>query len=161
MFQVITPNLQPGTTLPGRPVQDFKIAHNTGIIIDSPTPATATLVMGDTVPVAARFFFNDNLVSHGQYGMFGSGAGEGTAALMQYVPGYVIQKDALIAGGDPTLYPAGLFFPATMADVGFVNAAADDYHLLATSPFKGAATDGKDIGADIDAIMTGTMGVAQ
>jgi hypothetical protein len=34
-----------------------------------------------------------------------------------------------------------------------------DYHLLSGSPYKNAGTDGKDLGADIDAIDTEIAGV--
>src|SRR5207237_1067392 len=42
------------------------------------------------------------------------------------------------------------------ADVGFANLAGGDYHLAAGSPYKHAGTDGKDIGANIDALGTAT-----
>ena len=35
----------------------------------------------------------------------------------------------------------------------------DDYHLVPGSPYKGAGTDGRDVGADIDAVMAATAGV--
>jgi hypothetical protein len=42
-----------------------------------------------------------------------------------------------------------------------VNAAGGDYHLAASSPYKGQATDGTDPGADIDAVLFWTNGVDQ
>jgi hypothetical protein len=42
-----------------------------------------------------------------------------------------------------------------VADLQFVNfngGNGGDYHLLPSSSYKNAATDGKDLGADIDAI---------
>jgi hypothetical protein len=48
-----------------------------------------------------------------------------------------------------------------MANVGFVNAqngVNGNYQLSATSPYKNAGTDGKDLGADINAIMSATAG---
>ena len=38
----------------------------------------------------------------------------------------------------------------------YKNANGGDYHLLSTSPYKHAGTDGKDLGADIDAILART-----
>ena len=46
-----------------------------------------------------------------------------------------------------------------MQFVNFNNGNGGDYHLLSTSPYKGAATDGKDLGADINAILSMTAGV--
>jgi hypothetical protein len=43
--------------------------------------------------------------------------------------------------------------------VGFVDAANADYRLAATSPYAGAGTDGKDIGADAAAVVSATEGV--
>ena len=45
-----------------------------------------------------------------------------------------------------------------MADVGFTDLAGADYHLASGSPYKGAGSDGKDIGADIDAVESATCG---
>jgi hypothetical protein len=75
-----------------------------------------------------------------------------------YLPGSVIARNVL-AGGPASKYPAGNFFP-TVADwdAGFVNYAAADYHLLASSPYKNAGTDGADLGANIDRVNTETGG---
>jgi hypothetical protein len=45
-------------------------------------------------------------------------------------------------------------------DVQFVDAKSGDFHLKPTSRYHNAGTDGKDIGADINAVMTATAGVA-
>ena len=102
------------------------------------------------------FFFRNNIVTHGDYGLFGTDMGEGTSTLDHYFPGYIFQKNAIIGGGSASAYPSGTFFPASLTDVGFVNAAGGDYHLDTSSPYKNAGTDGKDIGADIDAIQAAT-----
>src|SRR4029450_9593064 len=69
-----------------------------------------------------------------------------------YLPGAVIAGNVL-AGGNASRYPTGNFFPAAAAwQSNFVGYAAGDYHLVATSIYKGAGTDRKDLGADIDAV---------
>ena len=50
---------------------------------------------------------------------------------------------------------------ADLTGVGFVDPDNNDYHLSPTSPGYQAATDGKDVGADIDAVNAATAGVAQ
>jgi hypothetical protein len=50
-------------------------------------------------------------------------------------------------------------YPTSVGAVGFVNAAAGDYHLLSTSPYKLKGTDGRDPGADIDGVNSATAGV--
>jgi hypothetical protein len=63
--------------------------------------------------------------------------------------------------------PAADCFPATDDDVGFVDWRHDDYRLCddttpgcaGPSPYQSAGTDGKDIGADIEAVLAATAGV--
>ena len=80
--------------------------------------------------------------------------------------GYNYDHNAMIAVNQtnyPTSkWPVGNYFPASASAVQFVNfnnGNGGDYHLLSTSPYKGAATDGKDLGADINAILSMTAGV--
>ena len=46
----------------------------------------------------------------------------------------------------------GNFFPPAVDKVGFVDRAAGNYRLAGSSPYRRAGTDGKDIGADVDAL---------
>ena len=77
-----------------------------------------------------------------------------------------MSKNAIIAGiqGNYPLstWPANNFFPVDPNAVQFVNfnnGNGGDYHLLPSSPYKNAASDGKDLGADIDAILNATANV--
>ena len=99
LFQVITSQ---------KPVLGLKFEHNTAAIAGN-----AFLVMGDTVAVATGLVFRNNVVPHGDYGAFGSGKGEGTAALDAYAPGAVFTNNAIFGGGIAASYPAGNLFPAT------------------------------------------------
>jgi hypothetical protein len=59
-------------------------------------------------------------------------------------------------------FPAGNYFPASESTVEFVNyngGNGGDYHLQSSSPFKNAGSDGKDLGADIDAVESAIAGV--
>jgi hypothetical protein len=144
-FQIITPN---------KPTLGLKIAHNTLI-----ANGNAAMVMGDTSVVATGLIVRDNLWTHGDYGVFGSGKGEGTGALDFYAPGYAFDTNALI-GYPMASYPANNLFPPTPADVGFVDDAGSDYALAVSSPFSGKGSDGKDIGAPVAEILVRTKGVA-
>jgi hypothetical protein len=67
----------------------------------------------------------------------------------------------VIVGGDGG-WPKDNKTPANVADVGFVshkNGNGGDYRLSASSKFKHAGGDQKDVGADLDAIDQATMGV--
>jgi len=71
-------------------------------------------------------------------------------------PGYLFTKNAMVGGTDNP-YPTGNFFPSSYnPGVGFANYAGADYHLTASSPYKNAGTDGRDLGADIDAVLAAT-----
>jgi hypothetical protein len=109
----------------------------------SPTPITNTRI-------------TNNMSVHSTYGIDGSNYQPGNSSIAAYLPGSVVTGNVL-AGGTASKYPAGNFFPTTAAwQAGFVNYAAGDYHLAASSPYKGAGTDGADLGANIDAVMVQT-----
>jgi hypothetical protein len=134
-------------------VDNVTIEHNT-------TFTENVVLMFDVMPQRANFTFSNNLTTRGEYGIVGSGAGEGVKALTHYLAsGYRVERNVLIGPGNGTTYPAGNFFPRTIEEVGFVNVGAGNYRLSARSPYKKAGTDGRDPGADIDAIETATKGV--
>jgi uncharacterized protein (TIGR03437 family) len=97
------------------------------------------------------FVFKNNLLNHNANGFIGNGTNTGFPTLSTYFPNIAMQRNVM-AGGDASLYPADNFYPASLDQVGFVNQAAGNYRLAATSQFKGQATDGKDIGCDMDAL---------
>jgi len=128
---------------------DVTIDHNTSLH-SGPT------MMADVAP-SPRLTFRNNIVPERE-GFVGSGTGAGLPTLNAWFPGYVYQRNVQ-PGGNALVYPADNFFPATLADVGFVDLAGGNYRLTASSAYKGAGTDGKDIGADIDAVDAATAGV--
>lgn len=106
---------------------------------------------GNTKPIPG-LIFRDNLVRHNQYGVHGSDRGVGEDTLRSYFPGAVFQSN-VIAGGDPRAYPSGnTFIPADEFDRQFVDVAAGDFRLQPSSRARRAASDRKDVGADISAI---------
>jgi hypothetical protein len=60
--------------------------------------------------------------------------------------------------GGESCFLDGAAFPAAFRN--FSGGFMGDYRLASGSPFRGQASDGRDIGADIDAIATKTAGVA-
>lgn len=139
---------------------DITIEHNTTVDPDTSAGAiTAAMMMDVTPPLAANFVFTDNVLARGQYGIFGSGAGEGTAALNYYMAtGYEFRGN-LVIGANSAAYPADNSFPANLAAVGFMSAATGNYQLATTSPYVRSATDGTDPGADIPTMVKATAGV--
>jgi hypothetical protein len=81
-------------------------------------------------------------------------------ALHSCFSSYNFQNNVTIGGGGG--WPKGTSTPSKLTDVGFVNpkdANGGEYRLAATSKFKRTASDGKDVGADIDAIERATKEV--
>jgi hypothetical protein len=105
--------------------------------------------------VSKGFVYTNNITPHNRYGVHGSGRATGLDTLVADFPGSVFQQNVLIHG-KCAAYPAGNFCPATVEDVGFVDYAAGNYRLAQGSPFRGAAGDGTDIGADIGAVEQAT-----
>jgi hypothetical protein len=140
------------------------VDHNTGFM-------DFTAVVFDGAPNDPGFIYRNNLTPHGVYGLHGSGAGDGLSSLNGFLlPPYVFDKNVLFnpgAGFDPAAYPPDNFFPPSVSSVGFANyidgtgQLGEDFHLAANSPYKNAGTNGKDIGADIDAVNAATCGVLQ
>jgi len=131
--------------------ESIKVDHNTAF-------QSGTIMVADGAPSPGLVFTN-NISPANTYGIHGSGQAPGNGSIMAFFPGSTFSKN-VIPGAPEASYPAGNFYPATIDDVGFVNAAGGDYHLKSDSPYAKAATDGRDIGADIDAIQKGTAGVA-
>lgn len=102
-------------------------------------------------PPHTGFVYRSNITPHNDYGIFGSGTGVGNLTLTRYFPGALVLNNVM-TGGSATLYPSGNFFPASLDQVRFVDRANGDYRLAGSSPYKRAAPDRTDLGANFDAL---------
>jgi hypothetical protein len=125
-------------------VSDVRIAHNTALQSD------IAVFGGDRRP-HPQFVFENNLVLHNRYGVIGSGTGSGRPTLDHYFPQAIVARNVFV-GGPATSYPSDNFFPSSLDAVGFVDRQRDDYRLAASSPYKRAAADRRDPGADITTV---------
>jgi hypothetical protein len=128
-------------------VGDVRIVHNTALQTDT------ALWAGDGAP-HPRFVFADNIVAHNLYGIIGSETGPGRQTLERYFPGAVIRRNVFI-GGRRESYPRDNFFAASIGEIRFVNAHAANFRLTSSSPFRNAASDGSDPGADLSLVARG------
>jgi hypothetical protein len=133
-----------------RGTSDVVIEHNTGF-------QDGALLYAEGV-AHTRFVYRNNLTNKGLYGIQGAGQSEGVSTLNTFFPGIDFRRNAII-GGNAAIYPSNNFFPSTLTVVGFVNHLLGDFRLLLTSPYKNAATDGTDVGADIGSVESATAGV--
>ncbi|HKS73189.1 MAG TPA: Ig domain-containing protein [Terriglobales bacterium] len=155
----------------GTPVlQNLSMEHLTGFA------PSELLNVGDTTtvnPLMNNFNFINSIVNAGTSPVWSTGGGSTNCAYSD-VPittmtacftNSSLTSNAIIATPQnfpSTSWPAGNFFPANAAAVQFVNynnGNGGDYHLQSGSPYKNAGTDGKDLGADIDTILSETAGV--
>ena len=132
--------------------QDITLSH---VTIDNPD----TLIML-TGAAGARLNVHNTIGNWGDLGVWAESiAREGAAALDRQMPGWTWRRTAVVGAlsSSQSQYPspgAETFFAPAL----FTNPTQDDYHLAAASPYKGLATDGKDLGADIDALNAATSG---
>jgi hypothetical protein len=129
---------------------DYVIDHNT-IINTAPASVSPDLMFADSAgSKVANFTFTNNLSTATVYGFSGNGVGQGTATLNADFSNWAFSKNVVVAARAAS-YPAGNFFPANVEAVDFKNYSGGDYTLAANSPYKSAATDGTDIGANLSA----------
>jgi hypothetical protein len=141
--------------LMGDEPRDIVVDHNT-VVHDGHVISAYGGSLGSERTILGLVLTN-NLFRHNQYGIFGSGHGIGNDSLNTYFPDAVVLRNTF-ADGKSWLYPANNEFPTLSAwQAQFVNYAGADYHLTSTSPYRGTGTDGKDLGADVDAITVRTQ----
>ncbi len=140
-------------------------------------PPSMLFMIGDqtaTNQKMSNFVFTNSIVNAGKYPVWSTGAGGSANCAAHDSPlttfnacfsPYSVASNSIIGASTsfpPSTWPGGNFFPASAGVVQFVNyngGNGGDYHLQPSSPYKGAATDGKDLGADVDAVLSATAGV--
>jgi len=162
-------NLAEIMTVDGAPLlQQVLLDHITGF------PSAGLFSIGGNLsPKMTHFTFTNSLATGGTYPIWSTGGGTTNCAYYDvplttftscFAP-YAFANNALIGVSSdypPSAWPAGNHFPASASAVKFVSykgGNGGDYHLLPASPYKNAGSDGKDLGADIDAILTKTATV--
>ena len=140
---------------PGR-LKDISILHNT-MIAGSNKGWIA--FNGQREHEIDSLVVRDNLVTHGRYGVSGNNKGLGLPSVDYYAADYIFHRNAMI-GGSPKSYArtknfGGHYFPRRIGSVGFIDTSFDeigDFGLLPDSAYKADATDGRDLGANIETL---------
>ncbi len=154
---------------PGSPMlSDVQFTHITAF------PNHALFVLGNNLtPKMPNFVFSNSIVTTGAYPIWTVGGGANNCAFNPKVPSavlnscftaYTFSSNALLAvpAQYPTSsWPSGNTLMPDGNSVGFVNfnnGNGGDYHLKSGTRFASAASDGKDMGADVNAIAAATAG---
>ena len=158
---------------------DAGVANLENVTIDHVTafPSSTLFIIGDqpaTTPKMKNFVFTNSIVNAGRYPVWSMGSGGLANCAAHDSPLttfnacfslYTFASNVIIAppsAASAEKWPSGNFFPTGAAAVQFANfneGNGGDYHLQASSPYKHLGTDGKDLGADVDAVMSATAGV--
>lgn len=130
------------------PAHDLLFDHNT--IFQNGNVANIYVAAGALQDVS----ITNNIFGEGSYGWYVNALGQSYNALAQALTGLNFANN--VWAGDPTVFQfPGNFYPATLAQIGFVNynnGVGGDYHLAVGSPYKGLASDGTDPGVNMDLI---------
>ncbi len=129
---------------------DVAIDHNT-LIQETSTGGGPWSLMLDPHTAAGkldRFQFTNNIAT---YGVKGTSTAEGNPTQAFYAPDSTFSKNVLIGRAEAN-YPDGNYFPSERAGVGFSSEATADFRLASGTPYKSAAAEGRDLGADISAV---------
>ena len=129
----------------GDAAADILVDHNTIV-------QTGNVVVAYGRPTQG-FVFRNNLVRHNAYGIKGDSRATGTASIETYLPGATVTHNAF-ADGPANRYPDGNMFPpfAVWASQ-FRDFERGDFGLTPASMYRRAATDGEDLGANVEAAM--------
>jgi hypothetical protein len=148
------------------PLHDVKLDHITAF---APNAALNVGNKDSGIPIA-NVTITNNILTAGRLQVSSTGGGGPSSCsfhakarppasvLSSCLSPATISHNAIIEGSG---WPKGNFTPKDAGAVRFVNFSNGnngDYHLRSDSPYKHAGSDGKDIGADIDAIEAATAG---
>lgn len=151
----------------GAPVlQNVSINHVTAF------PPSTLFMIGDMVAISTpmkNFVFTNSIVNAGIHPVWSTGGGPANCAFHnsplitfnECFTSSIFAANAIIESPMAS-WPDKNFFPSSAGAVRFANyngGNGGDYHLQPASPYKGKGTDGKDLGADLDAIHSATAGV--
>jgi hypothetical protein len=129
---------------------DVRVEHNT--IIHSGNVISAYGGTRDRPVPIVGLTYRDNLSRHNQYGVIGASRAFGNDTLNVFFPGALFTSNVL-AGGNGSRYPGGNFFPGMSEfESQFADFNGGDYRLATSSRYRRGASDGTDLGANLDSL---------
>ena len=145
--------------------QNLQIVHNT-IINANPMQASSCgsvfsdgsliLVGGAVTPKWSGFVFQDNVIDYRGCGISGSGAiDNANNALANQFTGFVVTNNGIIRGaGAASNWPGTQIWVTSWTSrlLNFNSGRDGNYRIASGNNWKNAASDGKDLGADVDGV---------
>ena len=101
-----------------------------------------------------NFTFRNNIVFENEYGIKGDNMGSGQQAIAAFFSGGSVTGNIII-GDSSALYKEPNVFLASLAQVGFEDAANGEYRLKPNSPYVKAGFASRRIGADLNPKLVG------
>ena len=133
---------------------DIIVAHNTILV-----PTSAAVIFGGPLETPPHHVvIRDNIMAAGGSGVKGPGIASGTSTIRAFMSDGSFVGNVLLIGSGAG-YPDNNLYPNNIPVLGFVNANALDFRLLPNSPLRKRGSDGRDVGADVEAINAATAGV--
>lgn len=173
-FYAATPGSSSGTLFqvfngwPTSTLNSVSINHITGF--GDPHSKIISLGNNPSYPEMYGFSMTNSIVGQSLYPVWSTGGTSNCAnpdipltSFNACFTNYTFNHNAIIATSFTTArWPSGNSFPSSASTVQFTNFNNGDggsYQLLSSSPFAGTGSDGKDLGADLNAIQAATAGV--
>jgi len=151
------------------PLNNITIDH---VTVVARGPVKSAVIVG-VHPANPRLPFNinftNNILPGGKYSVWSTGGNNGCAKSGQPETTFKncwinseVSHNVIVdypAGQGP--WPKNNFLAKGMRSVGFTSESAEtaNYQLVSSSPYKRKASDGKDVGADVEAVKTAIEGV--
>jgi hypothetical protein len=145
--------------------QNLQIVHNTIINANAPQSSTcgsvfsdgSLILVGDPVtPKWSGFVFKDNVIDYRGCGISGSGAiDNANNALANQFTGFVVTTNGIMrSAGAASNWPTGQVWATSWASqlLNFNSGRDGNYRVANGTTWKNAASDGKDLGADVDGV---------
>ena len=139
------------------PALQIVIENNT--LLHSGKKAHSFIAVGDNDKFARHLIVRNNITTMGDYGFKGSGTSSGTATIDRYFDGVKLEGNVFISSRSLKNYPSNNYSAASLADVGFRNAAGGDLRLSTKSRYRNLGTDRLHPGADHVMVVEAIEGV--
>jgi hypothetical protein len=149
--------------------QNLQIVHNTIINANATQSSSCNsvfsdgslILVGDPVtPKWSGFVFKDNIIDYRGCGISGSGAiNHANNALANQFTGFDVTNNGIMrSGGAASNWPGTQIWATSWSSMllNFNSGRDGNYRVVSGTTWKSAATDGKDLGADVDGVENAT-----